>query len=292
MYENVLSDENILRTIFQFKRIVDPINRKTLEIVNDNIQYNEHECYSLWESGTQCENCISMRAYNEGRTFSKIECVGNLIYLIVATPINQNDNRYIVEVVRDITDDGITNFLISTPNESISNHIKRLNELVVRDELTGSFNRRYINEQIPYEINQATNSNYNLYVAMMDIDDFKLINDNYGHMCGDDVLKKVTDIINRSIEDNGWFARYGGDEFLIVLKCNNEDICYEIIEKIRKNIENYNFEYKSYNIKITCSFGISSADKYINNFESIIEDADKNLLKSKKLNKNIVIKSR
>lgn len=281
--------ENIIDKLFEHRRILDPVKKYTLEIINNDIKYSTHKCYEFWNKGFECSNCISMRAYNENKSFTKVEYLKDKIYLIMATPIIKNEKKYIVEVLRDITNDNIANYLISKSIYEAEKEIKRLNNLAIIDEVTNIFNRRYINEKTPSEINKAIENKHDLSLAIMDVDDFKIINDTYGHMCGDYILESISDIIKRNIDSYGWVGRYGGDEFVIVMNKTSKIDCYNIIEKIRKDIEKVKFTYAGKTINTTCSFGISGIDNYKDDFDSIIKDADFKLINGKKGKKNIVI---
>lgn len=289
IHKEVLNDENIIDKLFEYRRILDPIKKFTLEITNDKIKYSAHKCYEFWEKESECDNCISMRAYNENKSFTKVEYLKDKIYLVMATPIIKNKEKYIVEVLRDITNDNIMSCLINKDMDEAKQEIQRLNDLAVIDEVTKIFNRRYINEKVPSEINNALENKYDLSLAIMDIDDFKTINDRYGHMCGDYILESISDIIKINIGSYGWVARYGGDEFVIVMNKTSKFDSYNIIENIRKEISNYNFIYEGKHINITCSFGISGIDIYQNNFNSILKDADFKLINGKQGKKNIVV---
>lgn len=138
----------------------------------------------------------------------------------------------------------------------INYEINRMNNLVVTDDLTGVFNRRYINERLPVDIDKALkkNDNERLTVALMDIDYFKNINDKYGHAAGDYVLKEIAKIISGTLCNSiDWIARYGGEEFIIVyngIKCKDVN---NTISGVRNLIEKNEFIYNENIIKVTAS---------------------------------------
>lgn len=120
---------------------------------------------------------------------------------------------------------------------------------------------------------------------MLDIDDFKLVNDNYGHKKGDLVLKEIAIILKENTRGNDFVARYGGEEFLLVFYNTSLDDAYYVCEKIRKNVE-IQIE-KRMGIRITISGGLA---EFSPGTEDIIIDADTLLYKAKKLGKNIIAK--
>jgi len=119
------------------------------------------------------------------------------------------------------------------------------------DPLTRVFNRNYLNTLKP-SLNL-----HNYAVAMVDLDKFKVINDTYGHDCGDYVLKKTAEIIQKSLRDQDVFIRYGGEEFVLLISTRQDkDIGIDICERVRKIVEQYNFVYEDKEILVRVSIGL------------------------------------
>jgi diguanylate cyclase (GGDEF)-like protein len=160
-------------------------------------------------------------------------------------------------------------------------------DLAVIDELTQIHNRRFINKQIPLYVIKNHLEGTPISVIMADIDRFKAVNDRYGHICGDCVLKQFAGILADSVRtDNGIVARYGGDEFLILLDRTDGKTAFNISEKLRKTIENACFPYETHQIKITASFGIYMIDENCVSIDKIINHVDKKLYQAKKAGRN------
>lgn len=158
------------------------------------------------------------------------------------------------------------------------------------DQLTSLYNRRYFNEIIPQEIQNAINANQNVSFIMIDIDDFKKYNDNYGHLKGDIVLKEVSKILlNHQKRANDIAFRMGGEEFaLFVIERENQNSAINIAEQIRKEVFDLNIEHKmSQHKKITLSIGITT-QKATKNLEidELYKQADEALYKAKETGKN------
>ena len=165
-----------------------------------------------------------------------------------------------------------------------------MNERAVKDDLTGLYNRRYINERLPLDIKYSKISENPLSIIMVDIDFFKKINDNYGHVNGDKVLMDFSNLVLKSIRSNiDWIGRYGGEEFIIVLKDTDLKNTYFVAEKIRKKLENTTFKYDDININITASFGIYSISDYDIEFSDLLLKVDKNLYEAKAKGRNRTI---
>jgi diguanylate cyclase (GGDEF)-like protein len=138
-----------------------------------------------------------------------------------------------------------------------ANHRNRI--LSITDALTGAYNRRYLMEQLPREVERCRRYAYPLSVLMCDLDHFKHINDQQGHAAGDDVLQQFAARAQRSIRSNSdWIARYGGEEFLIVLPETAYADGMFVAEKLRVLIENTPFNTRSGDTALTASFGVAS----------------------------------
>jgi diguanylate cyclase (GGDEF)-like protein len=165
-----------------------------------------------------------------------------------------------------------------------ANHRNRI--LSITDALTGAYNRRYLMEQLPREVERCRRYAYPLSVLMCDLDHFKDINDQQGHAAGDDVLQQFAGRAQRSIRSNSdWIARYGGEEFLIVLPETAHVDGMFVAEKIRALIENTPFNTRAGNTTVTASFGVASTGPsgpdLTLKVEAMIRTADECLYSSK-----------
>lgn len=157
------------------------------------------------------------------------------------------------------------------------------------DALTGVFNRRKVIEDINKLRRKLSEIKDEYYVAMIDIDNFKKVNDIYGHVNGDKVLSRVAKTIKESIEKDDIVGRYGGEEFIVVVKDSNYRFNNKV-ENIRRNIELLNIESDNGNpIKVTVSIGVKKLDINMNSLEENIALADQSLYEAKNTGKNKVI---
>lgn len=162
-----------------------------------------------------------------------------------------------------------------------------LNYSATHDALTKIYNRRRASEIISNYTTKSEYTNILFSVCIFDIDDFKKINDHFGHDCGDAALKLLSSLILRSLPENTIFARWGGEEFLIIFVGNTE-IAEEALETIRSRVQDYSFRYFNKAIKLTITLGLSHPDKSFN-FSKMLIEADKNLMKGKQTGKNRVV---
>jgi diguanylate cyclase (GGDEF)-like protein len=165
--------------------------------------------------------------------------------------------------------------------------IEIIQEMAIRDELTGLYNRRHVMELLDYEMNRSSRGGGIFCLAMLDIDHFKNVNDNHGHQAGDAVLQKVAMVMKNTLRNAEFYGRYGGEEFLIVL--TQTDIRGALIcaERLRTKIENTSFSDIGHDFKVTVSIGLSEY-QIQDSIEKIIFRADKALYRAKKCGRNRV----
>lgn len=289
--EQLIEKITFLTNIYDAIRIVDPIKKKVHYFISQNEEKLKEEdtCFAFWKQGKICSNCISMRAYTTDKTFIKIEYNGERLYLVTATPFYTEVGKIVVEFLKDSTDSGIIEDIKNLATKDIYDKVNKLNELVVRDSLTGVYNRRFIEDRLPVDLLAASLNKRPLSIIIADIDFFKKVNDTYGHVAGDEVLKFLASLLQNSIRKTDWVARYGGEEFLICLNNADDNLAYEIAERIRKKVEDSIIMYKDWEIRITASFGVYTVKSENETYIDIIEKADQNLYKAKKEGRNRVI---
>lgn len=280
---------NILDNIFIIKRIVNPQDKTIIDFDSDLPTASSHACFDFWERGNSCPNCISMRALNENASFSKVENIDDRLYMVIAAPIKLNNDKYVVELLRDITDETSASLYVDKTSQDLQNEIYKLNQLAIKDPLTNTFNRRYLNEQLPCNLKKFNDCKFSLALIMVDLDKFKDINDSLGHLCGDYILKEVSFILKSYIKNyNGWTCRYGGDEFIIYVENISKEQSYIIAEDLREEINNYKFVYNNTPVHTTCSFGVCFLNEKNINFNDVINNADMKLLEAKKTRNTVI----
>ncbi len=161
-------------------------------------------------------------------------------------------------------------------------------ELSITDGLTQLYNKRYFLETLEKEFVRAKRFGNELSVILMDIDHFKSVNDTYGHVQGDSILKEMGEIINRGIRKVDFPARYGGEEFIIITPNTNIQDAIEIAERVRDITEKYDFKTEKKPLRITISLGVATMNKTITNKTSLIKRADGALYQAKDSGRNRV----
>ncbi len=162
-----------------------------------------------------------------------------------------------------------------------------LEELAMFDPLTHLLNRRSMSDALHQAVNEAVSDRRPFCLIMADIDDFKKINDTYGHDCGDEVLIAIANIISNNVRENDHVCRWGGEEILILLQADLET-AKRVAERVREEIAGRKKWYKGSDFGVTITLGISEYQDGLN-IRSLIDLADKNLYIGKKNGKNQVV---
>lgn len=226
------------------------------------------QCYDFWKKNKPCENCTSMKAYAEKKQKTKLEFLDADVFLVISRYLEIDDKACVMELVKHLENDT----LIDTDGrDKLVGKLKGYQDKLYIDPVTGVYNRRYFEDEIRNMQNSAG-------VAMIDLDDFKLYNDIYGHDMGDQVLCIVADVIKDCIRKTDKLIRYGGDEFLLILSDMVRGTLRGKLLQIQEAIENATIPNCS-RLKLTASIGgVISEDGQI---DEAIAKADQLMYKAK-----------
>jgi diguanylate cyclase (GGDEF)-like protein len=176
--------------------------------------------------------------------------------------------------------------------QSLRDANDKIKLLSITDSLAGTFNRRYLNEQLLKEVERARRYDRPLAAIMADIDRFKRINDERGHASGDEVLKRFADLAKELLRPTDWIARYGGEEFVIVLPETDAAGAGRAAEKLRAACADVPMPLATGPLEVTCSFGVAALSKTQDGIEAaaaaILREADAALYTSKHEGRNRV----
>lgn len=219
----------VYEEVFDIVRLLDEnsIGKIKKQDVNDNdISMLPCECYSFWNKTHPCDNCISLKAFNEKSQRTKLEFLNSDIYEVISKYVEIDGKPYVMELLKQLDDDTMLDL---EGHDKLLGKLTMYTEKLYKDAITGAYNRSYYEDEI-----KTVNSSAG--VAVIDLDDFKLYNDTYGHNAGDIVLATVAKTIRKSIRKNDVFVRYGGDEFVLVMPKIEEETFNKKLEEIKNNI--------------------------------------------------------
>ncbi|MCG8618828.1 MAG: GGDEF domain-containing protein [Desulfobacterales bacterium] len=193
---------------------------------------------------------------------------------------------------KGITDfhDEVVHLILQGCSVALSKQIKieNLKDAAVIDPLTGCYNRREFESQLQRHAAYAARYGSRLSVFMFDLDHFKAVNDTYGHLGGDEVLKEVTLLIKESIRRGDILARYGGEEFIAILPETGREKAMELADRLRMKIAALSIPWNDNEIRVTASFGVAEL-RPNTDISRLIEDADNMLYKAKVNGRNTVM---
>ena len=167
---------------------------------------------------------------------------------------------------------------------------RELYEAATKDPLTGLLNRQAFMDRSAGELVFARRNNTSVNIVMVDVDDFKHVNDTWGHQCGDLILREVAHLLNDEMRDSDLLARYGGEEFLILMSGITFEDAKKRAEKLRSTIERHIFSWMDAVVPVTISLGLSSRQGTdIAQISELIAESDKRLYTAKGTGKNRVV---
>ena len=265
----------LYKKVFTVVRMLDKREFRLEENDNPGGDMELCHCYDFWKKEKPCTNCIAARAFEEKSVRTKLEYLDSDIYQVTARYVEIDGQPYVMELLRKMDEE----FLVNLENrDRLMEKLSGYNEKLYQDALTGVYNRRYYEDRIK----KMTAS---VGVAMIDMDDFKIYNDTYGHNAGDLALITTVEAIRRCIRKNDTLIRYGGDEFLLVLQGISETMFREKLKQIRKEIYNANVPTYS-RLQLSVSIGgVMSAGRTV---EEMVMEADKFMYLAKN-RKNTVV---
>ena len=167
---------------------------------------------------------------------------------------------------------------------------RRANHLIIMDYLTGALNRDAFMEHANEEISLAIRRKESICLAMIDVDHFKQINDENGHVVGDYVLRHISDYLNNRLRRSDVVGRYAGDEFLVLLPDTDLDSAYLVLDMVRKNLVAHNIKVNNADVRISISLGLIAARRTEPlDIETLIVEADKKMYEAKVAGRNMLV---
>ncbi|MCI2048160.1 MAG: GGDEF domain-containing protein [Lachnospiraceae bacterium] len=267
-------------------RIVDPEKRIVLQGENGkNGIETATTCHAIWGKCERCENCTSLRAKQTKGTAYKMEIMKGHTYWVQSSYIEIDGMSGVAEFVKDVTN-GL--YMDSDQQDRIGHLIMNYNQSLITDPLTGVYNRRFLEESFLPSLQCCHDTETTVNLAFLDMDDFKTINDRYGHSAGDQVLKDVggfwkLHFDSREKNHECLVIRYGGDEFLIVVCGMSQEqfelrmhCCYQEMRKICYTSETTRFPFDF-------TYGTSSTEEIGQDWtwEALLKAADCNMYRLK-----------
>ena len=265
-----------LREVFQVVRLVDGKMLMDREKrINAGDLSETCQCYTFWKKDKECKNCSSLLALKEQTQKIKFEFLDSQVFQVISRYVEIDGRPYVMEMIQNL-DESIQ--IDQEGYEKLISKLSGYNEKLYTDVLTGIYNRRFFEEEIKKMEDEAG-------IAVIDLDDFKLHNDTYGHSAGDAALITTANIIKKYIRKTDILIRYGGDEFLLILPSIKKHIFEDKLKLIREKI--HDAVVPKYE-KMQLSVSIGGAIFREGNMEDAVASADRQMYIAKNY-KNMVV---
>ena len=274
-----------LKEDFKFVRIVDPAERSVYEL--KTCLKTDEVCHEIWDRCERCENCTSCRAMQTHKMAFKLDIKDKQTYLVISKYITIEGRPMIMELISGEPDDL---FIDSSGDDEVSCLINKYNKLIITDPLTDTYNRRFLDEHFVTSLSCCADNSIPLDIVILDVDDFKKINDTYGHSAGDAVLKDVAaywrlHFDSREKDRERLVIRYGGDEFIIAARGPSlDEFTGEVMDAYREMRKN-SISDGMRKVPFTMTFGIAGSSELGDDFtwDRLFELADRRLYENKSL---------
>ncbi len=276
----------VLRNLFDnIKKVLPSIQK--IEICGISPLSEEKHCFSFGEDHKIIEITQMDKNYSYKKELKQNEKKIGDIYIIIDKKMNKKEKKLLEVLLNKISVPVAISLEKELMLRELENKNKELYKKAITDSLTGLYNREYMKEYLYNKIEESKRYKVPLSVAMIDIDFFKKINDTYGHLIGDCVLKELSVLLKNNFRDSDVVARYGGEEIFIIMPFTNINYACKKLEEFRKLVENHCFCEKK-NIQLTISAGVSEFSGE-ENMEELILKADRNVYYAKKNGRNRVV---
>jgi diguanylate cyclase (GGDEF)-like protein len=287
-------NETIVKTLPFGMAIIDEecnllyVDEKVKNILTD--ESNENKCFSLHSDGKkQCVSCPNREHVQVGET-KKVEVeLNSKTFIITHTGMIYQGKKAVMEIFEDITERKEAEAKFTELNKKLKSSNKKFKKMALRDSHTGMYNFHYFREVINKEFQRAARSGQPLSVVMLDIDYYKSINDVYGHVFGDLILKQFARVIKKVVRQYDIAFRYGGDEFSIISPGTKRSDAMRLAQRLIKEVGDRRFGDSKNTVKLKISAGVACypEDNVVGGFD-LVELADKTLKKVKEYGGNDV----
>jgi putative two-component system response regulator len=261
-----------LSAFYDHVRLVDASVNYQITIGKDGVaKRSPYRCYCAWMKNERCENCVAARCICGKKRLDKFEFLRDDIYHVLAMYVEVDEQSYALELINKITDETV---MCGYGREELVEAITEHNKKLYIDPVAGVYNRRYYEDQLS-ELHQVE------AVAMIDVDDFKKINDSYGHQTGDVALRMIATAIKGCLRKSDAVVRYGGDEFAVVFRKIPKDIFEKKMVEIQASVDSLTIQ-DCPELKFSLSVGGSYGQGKI---ADMLREADHNMYHLKRANK-------
>ncbi|MGL5977881.1 MAG: GGDEF domain-containing protein [Erysipelotrichaceae bacterium] len=273
--KEVEAEIQILKQTFDEVRLVNPF---TLEVTSDQDAITS-PCHAFWNQNQRCKQCISMQALQHKEKKVKFEFVDEQVYFVIARVVDVDGEPMVLEMLLKVQDNVE---LLGAGMNAFVDQIIVHNDKIYRDALSGAYNRRYLMEKTHIFVEENKHVHRDFGLAVVDVDRFKAINDEYGHRAGDEVIQKISVFFNQCLSDCAHqLIRFGGDEFVILFEDASNHQIEQYVMKLHCKLQELQQNMDHNNV--TLSIGLAHANELEEvNLQQLLDVADARLYELKK----------
>ena len=231
------------------------------------------------------DSSLARQAFLQRRQLVKVELQGGRANLIIACPLPHLDPPVVLELWKDITGNACYDGALYNCG-NIPDVMRELGNLATTDSFTGLYNKNTLESRLAEDLRHAREQGRSLCAAMVDIDNFKQINDRYGHMYGDEVIRQIVALLGQYTGGgDSWSARFGGDEFFTVFPGEGLASVQRRCDALEQAISQYPFFWDGQPVTVTASIGAAAFDPEQDNLRQFIDRVDRAMYKNKRRKK-------
>lgn len=265
-------DKGLLSQDVMFRGEVYPFDLRLLEILE-----KEDKPFTIWGSAETAEKDLRLPAGVGSLTAIPVRSADGLSAILTLEGLERRHETSIA-ILAD-------RFIAEFKRIKLYADVQRL---AITDWLTGAYVRRHFFKRLEEELSRSARFNLKFSFLMIDLDNFKALNDQHGHLAGDAVLRQTADVIKRTLREVDLVGRYGGEEFAAILLDTDENGAMYVAERVRKGIEQHDYRAYDLSLKMTASIGVATFSAGIREPGEIVEWADSALYQAKRQGKNRV----
>ncbi|RHS93790.1 diguanylate cyclase domain-containing protein [Erysipelatoclostridium sp. AM42-17] len=266
-----------LKKIFDHVRLVDIHNQKVVKITSQGIEESTEKCNEFWNHDHACRSCVSCHSYDKKGQAVKLEFIDHDVYGVIAEYIEIDNQPWVLEIICKTKEEIL---LSAHGHTKFMEKISQYNRQFYTDILTGCYSRRYYEEVVKHIDTIDA-------IAMIDGDNFKHINDHYGHAVGDLALQHMASAIKSCIRDDDLLIRYGGDEFILVFQNMVQETFKERLNIILNTVKNETInDYPDIHLSVTIG-GVHG----VHHVSDALKQADDLMYQGKDKTNHVIIKN-
>ena len=251
----LLGEGKPLEALFDQVRLVEAETGRVCAWQANGPAATEQHCCRLWNRSARCSDCAAQKACAAGQRMAKLDYSNEQYYLLIAQPLRWQGADYALELVTDLTDRLLTQDGLAQRESFVQDLSRQLEAVSEHEAFTGLYSKAYLEHEVQARLEQGGQP---LYLAVFDIDNFRYINEFYGHVQGDAVLLKFTELLRAALAGTGGFAaRFDGDEFAVVLPGGDLAAWNAWAEQVQRRFAEYLFRVAEMRFHASASVGVA-----------------------------------